>query len=112
MNTSSPWLASRRIKLVKSDGEQLDVTLRLGLPYEVSSEEWACPVALEGLHDRLHAVHGIDAWQSLQLAQSLQAQLLRYFVEDGGTLLCYEPSAPIELHELFPSISGKQRPQQ
>jgi len=104
MNEHTPWLASRTVVAVKSDGQQLNVTLRLGQPYEVSPEEWACPVAMEGLHERLHDVHGIDAWQALQLAQSLQAQLLGHIVEEGGHLLCHTPPERIDLSELFPKV--------
>jgi hypothetical protein len=58
----------------------------LGHPYEVSGDEWACPVALEGLYPRLMDQHGIDAFQSLMLAQKLARTLLLAFVEDGGIL--------------------------
>jgi hypothetical protein len=104
MNSNPAWLASRTIVAVKVNGQATNVTLRIGTPYEVSPDEWACPVAMEGMHGRLVDVHGIDAWQALQLAQSLQAQLLGYFVEDGGKLFCHEPPQPIGLAELFPSI--------
>ena len=104
MKSNSAWLASRTILAVKADGQTLSVTLRIGTPYEISPEEWACPVAMEGMQDRLRDVHGIDAWQALQLVQSLQAQLLGYFVEDGGKLFCHEPPEPISLEELFPKL--------
>ena len=58
----------------------------LGHPYEVGGDEWACPVALEGLYPRLMDQHGIDAFQSLMLAQKLARTLLLAFVEDGGIL--------------------------
>ena len=104
MNSNPSWLASRTILAVKADGQATSVTLRIGTPYEISPEEWACPVAMDGLQDRMRDVHGIDAWQALQLVQSLQAQLLGYFVEDGGKLFCHEPPEPIELEELFPNV--------
>ena len=104
MDEHTQWLASRTIVAVKNDGQQVPVTLRLGQPYEVSPEEWACPVAMEGLHERLHDVHGIDAWQAIQLAQSLLAQLLDHIVEAGGHLLCHDPPGPVELSELFPKV--------
>ncbi len=104
MNTTPSWLASREVLAVAADGRNTKLTLRLGVPYEVSPEEWACPVALDGLHDRLGDIHGIDAWQALQLAQSLQAQLLGYFIEEGGRLYCHEPPATLSLAELFPKV--------
>jgi hypothetical protein len=110
MNSSSTWLAVRAIAAVSSDGRHLQITLRLGIPYEISPEEWACPVAVEGLQEQLHDIHGTDAWQALQLAQNLQAQLLGYFIEDGGELFWPEPREQLELAELFPRVPDLQRP--
>ena len=104
MNSKPTWLASRTILAVKPDGQATTVTLRVGTPYEISLEEWACPVAMDGLQDGLRDVHGIDAWQTLQLALSLQAQLLSYFIQEGGKLFCHEPPEPIALDELFPKV--------
>jgi hypothetical protein len=108
MTLNARWLASRTILAVKPDGQKMNVTLRIGFPYEVSTGEWACPLAMEGLQERVPDIHGIDAWQTVQLVQNLQAQLLGYFVQDGGTLLCDEPPNPIELHELFPKIPANR----
>ena len=104
MNTNRRWLASRTILAIGSEGQKSEVTLRIGTPYEISPEEWACPVAMDGLQERLHDVHGIDAWQAIQLVQSLQAQLLGYFIQEGGKLYCHEPPEQIELQELFPTV--------
>jgi len=104
MNANPIWLATRELLAVHADGRRVSITLRIGLPYEFSAEEWACPVALDGLHDRLADIHGIDAWQALNLAQSLQAQLLGYFLQAGGSLFCHEPPEPIQLSELFPKV--------
>ena len=105
MNAS--WIATRTLLAVRPDGQELPVTLRMGVPYEISPEEWACPVALDGLQERLPDMHGIDAWQSIQLVQTLQAQLLRHFIEEGGKLCWPETLEPVELHELFPRVRGE-----
>ena len=110
MNSNSTWLASRAIAAVSADGRHFQITLRIGIPYEISPEEWACPVAVEGLQEQLHDIHGIDAWQALQLAQNLQAQLLGYFIEDGGELFWTEPREQLELAELFPRVPDPQGP--
>lgn len=105
MKQKPVWVASRTILAVRANDEKVHVTLRIGTPYEISPEEWACPVAMEGLQEKLHDVHGIDAWQTVQLVQSLQVQLLGYFLEEGGSLFCHEPPEPISLDELFPRVA-------
>ena len=104
MNAS--WIATRTLLAVRPDGQELAITLRIGVPYEIAPEEWACPVAMEGFRERLPDVHGIDAWQTIQLVQNLQAQLLGYFTEDGGRLYWPETREPMELRELFPWAQG------
>ena len=104
MQSEERWLATRTLVAVTRDGERLNVTLGIGFPYQVSPEEWACSVNMAGLQEQLRDVHGIDAWQTVQLVQSLQAQLLGHFIEEGGTLLCHEPPETIGLHELFPTV--------
>jgi len=98
------WIASRTLLAVKPGGEEILITVRLGKPYEISSEEWACPAAIDGLHQRLHDMHGVDAWQTIQLVQGLLAQLLGHFVEAGGKLYWPETREPVELGELFPYV--------
>jgi hypothetical protein len=51
-------------------------------------------------------VHGGDLWQSLQLANRLAAQLLEYFVQDGGRLFWEKGGEQIQLSELFPPYSA------
>jgi hypothetical protein len=104
MKTSSSWLADRTVVAVKPNGEEIQVIMRIGFPYEVSPDQWACQVAVDGLHDSLQEQSGIDAWQAVQLAQSLQAQLLGYFVEDGGELFWPKTREPLELSDLFPKV--------
>ena len=54
MNAS--WIATRTLLAVRPDGQELAITLRIGVPYEIAPEEWACPVAIEGLRERFHDV--------------------------------------------------------
>lgn len=97
MDSTSTWLASRVVSAVSVDGRHFQITLRLGVPYQVSIDECACPVAPEGLQEQLADVHGIDAWHSVLLAQGLQAPLLGYFVQDGGELFWLEPREQLEI---------------
>ena len=51
-------------------------------------------------------MHGVDAWQTIQLVQGLLAQLLGHFVEAGGKLYWPETRELMEFGELFPMVKG------
>jgi hypothetical protein len=99
---TSRFIAYRTLLAADQAGREFSVVLAVGTPYEISEVEWACPVGLEGLHDRLRDQHGIDSWQALQLAQSLVFQLLTYFIEDGGKLYWPDTRNPVSLREILP----------
>jgi hypothetical protein len=80
------YIATRELLAEDASRGQFTIHLCIGCPYEISADEWACPVALDGLYPRLRDQHGIDAFQSLMLAQKLARALLLAFVEDGGIL--------------------------
>ena len=102
-------IATRSLLAVRPDGQELAITLRIGVPYEIAPEEWACPVAMEGFRERLHDVHGIDAWQAIQLVQNLQAQLLGYFIEEGGRLSGGFQESPWNFASSFPARKACSR---
>src|SRR5579885_2053317 len=62
--TKQQNIAKRVISAVSASGQETKVLMRIGTPYEVSENEWACPVGLDGLHDDLRDQHGIDSWQA------------------------------------------------
>jgi len=95
--TGSPMIAERLLDVVDAAGVELTVHFRIGQPYEITADEWACAVALEGLHDHLADQHGVDSFQALMLAQRLGRQLLNGFIEDGGRILDGPKGNPIPL---------------
>ena len=101
MNTPQ-FIAERLIHAVSREGSTTDVHLGVGTPYEITKDEWACPVCLDGLHDNLRDQHGLDSWQALQLAYQLIEQLLTYFIEDGGKLYWPGIGEEVTVHELLP----------
>ena len=86
MRSQQSYIATRELLAEDASRGQFTIRVCVGHPYEVSADEWACPVALEGLHPHLRDQHGIDAFQALMLAQKLARTLLLAFVEDGGIL--------------------------
>jgi hypothetical protein len=65
----------------------LSIEIEIGTPYQQEPDVWRCPVALNGLYDRLAEAAGIDSFQALCLAISLVQELLQGFCADGGKLL-------------------------
>jgi hypothetical protein len=112
MKPAPEWLASRIIVAIEPDGTEQEVTLRIGTPFEISPDEWACACAMQGCHESLGPIHGIDAWQAIQLALNLQQQLLGYMEEDGTRFLYPDSREPLSLGELFPRPprSGQSQP--
>lgn len=103
MTTQTP-IATRTVLAVDQNGREFNLALGIGQPYEISPDEWACPLCMGGLHERLADQHGVDSWQALQLAHQLIAQLLGYFVQDGGHIYWLESREPMTLEELIPHL--------
>lgn len=97
-------VAEERLVGLRPSGASVQVVAAIGLPYQVSPEEWACPVSLAGLHDRLHDIHGGSSLQALCLAASLLRQLLTGFVEGGGRLLYADSKEPFSISSCFSGV--------
>jgi hypothetical protein len=80
------YTATRELLAEDASRRQFTIRICVGHPYEIGPDDWACPVALEGLYPRLRDQHGIDALQSLMPSQKLTRTLLLAFVEGGGIL--------------------------
>jgi hypothetical protein len=103
--TAQAPIATRTVLAIEPNGWEFCLTLGVGRPYEISPGEWACPLFMEGLHERLVDQHGVDSWQILQLAYQLIAQLLGYFVQDGSALYWPESRERMTLSELVPQTT-------
>jgi len=107
--TATTSIANTTFIAVRPDGYQSEIAVKIGTPYQCGEApgEWACPVALSGLYDRLSDPHGGDAFQALCLAIRLALSLLSGFVADGGRLLFKTgEEVPLEAYGLGPG-SGK-----
>ncbi|HMQ04244.1 MAG TPA: DUF3658 domain-containing protein [Pyrinomonadaceae bacterium] len=96
---------------VDKDGRQFDIGVMIGQPYEHELGDWACPVALVGLHGRFPDIHGIDSFQSLTLALRLIGNLLTVFVEDGGKLYREKGGDEMSVGELFGDVTETPEPE-
>jgi hypothetical protein len=94
-------IAERTLFAVDKDGHALELHLLIGKPYALDSQDWACPVALIGLHGVFPDMRGVDSWQALMQARNLLKNLLSYFVEDGGKLYWENGGEEMTVDELF-----------
>jgi hypothetical protein len=97
-------LAQRMLVGRSADGTQVDIEIQIGTPYR-DGEDWACPVSITPLYDRLADIHGIDSFQAVSLALRLVHRLLENFKEKGGTL-SYPEGDEFVLDEDF-SLDGR-----
>jgi Domain of unknown function (DUF6968) len=97
-------IAETKCFAVFGNGERKLLHLVVGRPYRIDDRSWACPVQLEGLHEKIPNIVGGDSWQALGLAIGLIRQLLGYLVEEGGKLYWEEGGEEMFLKELFPQL--------
>jgi len=93
-------IAERTIYAIDKDSRGFEIRLMVGKPY-FDGRDWACPVAMIGLHGVFPDMRGVDSWQALTIAMQLIGRLLTYFVEDGGRLFWEESGAELTVEELF-----------
>ena len=95
------YSARREMKGKAKDGSFIDITIQIGIPYEsIEFYLWACSILANGLHDELPEIHGIDSWQSLQLAQKTIKSILLSFIDKGGELYIFGESDKVKLEEI------------
>jgi hypothetical protein len=99
-------ILTTRIDCLSSDGERQEVAVEIGRPYKAPEGEWACPVKIRGMYDRLPDVRGEDSLQALCLAASLVRSLLTSFVEAGGRLVTPNTDSAYELKATFGEIGN------
>jgi hypothetical protein len=82
--------------------EEFHISVSVGAPYLRANGSWACPVELQGLHDRVADIVAEDSLQALCLAIQLAGKLLADFVRRGGRLWSAgdtpEDSFPLEAY--------------
>jgi hypothetical protein len=86
---------------VHPDGSESPLFIRIGRPYLVSVDEWACGLGMAGIYDDLADAHGSDALQALGLAMALLRRLLDGFVERGGRILFKTEREDVPLRATF-----------
>ncbi len=99
-------VATLALRYTDSKGSASRILIAIAMPYQRGARDWACPVAIDGLHARLPHVHGASSLQALCLGISLVHSLLEERLSKGGTFLT-DDSLPFDLNTCFGSFSMK-----
>lgn len=84
-------------------GERLEITARIGKPYQTSPQGLACPIRLDGLCS-LDKVYGANLLQALCLGTALLRSLLTNFIEKGGRLYYPYTDQDFDISATFSSV--------
>lgn len=104
---------------VRPDGSRVNGRIVIGAPEVVSAEEARCPVALEGLEERVHWIHGASTLQALALGVRFLHALLQAerehglrvcFEQRGGRLVDAQLEATLGVSSGATAASGEARP--
>ncbi len=106
---NDPILESHFVCVLRS-GERHPLKVLIGRPYQASSGEWWCPMALQGLTGEIKGAAGEDALQSLCLALRFVISEMDRFIETGGQILDSEGRDPLPLGAYLDHGFGKGRP--
>lgn len=82
-------IASLAVVGIKPNGERIDISLKIGCPYQTKTEpveQWRCPVSLTPIDSTLPDMFGADSVHAMCMALSIAFGRLRDFVEAGGRL--------------------------
>jgi hypothetical protein len=88
------------------DGRSFVLRIRIGTPYQLDQETWACPLVLDPLFPENRYIMGADSLQSLCLALRMANTLLSGFLMDGGNLQMDGEAFPMDAYfSPAPSVS-------
>lgn len=76
--------------------------IALGVP-QPHGEDSACALFITRLFEPARFIHGVDGWQSTQLAMGFTLSRLKHFLEMGGELRWAGTEMLVDLTEMAPS---------
>ena len=105
---NNEWAASTAFIAVDAHGTRNPISVHVGIPYQVDTAEWACPVLIDGPDPMLRTrVSAGDALQALGLAWVLTAHTLLGFEARGGHIE-FATGGPVPLAAYFSHLQFKQ----
>jgi len=88
MRTDAPiFIAVQSILWLRPDGTEVMIEAKIGMPYRIEEETWACPACLEGVDGRYPDIVGEGSFQALSLAMQLIANRLGHMLKNSARLV-------------------------
>jgi uncharacterized protein DUF6968 len=87
------------------EGRQVTLKAEIGQPYQAEGGDWACPVALSPLYEKLADIHGVDSFHAIWLACSLVLKLLGHINADGWAL-AHDDGSEFPLESYLKGLGG------
>jgi hypothetical protein len=97
-------IVSRTLRAIEPTGEEFELILSIGTPYQAQPMDWACLVHITRMFEPSRPLIGVDAWQAVQLAYQFMASQLNGFLARGGRLFWQGTERAIALEDLFPHV--------
>ena len=88
------FIASERVLWLQKDGAETTIEARIGEPYQLDAQSWACPACLDGVDGRYPDIVGANSLQALALALGLVKSRLGHLLEAGEQLVYPEDRSP------------------
>lgn len=79
-------IAIEELLWVQKDGNEILITAKVGRPYKVDDDIWACPAELCGVDNQYPDMRGVGSMHALGLALSIIKKRLGHLIEDGEKL--------------------------
>jgi len=99
-------VATLALRYTDPKGDACRILIAVATPYQRGPHDWACPVAIDGLHARLPDVHGTSSLQALCLGISLVHSLLEERRSKGGSFQT-DDRLPFDLNACFGAFGMK-----
>jgi hypothetical protein len=99
-------VATLALRYTEPKGDTRRILIAIATPEQRGAHDWACPVAIDGLHARLPEVHGTSSLQALCLGVSLVHSLLEERIGKGGSFQT-DDLQPFELNACFGAFGMK-----
>lgn len=93
-------IAEKDLVGINPNGSRFTIMLKIGRP-QIKNDGWVCSIGAVGLDPEMREVSASDSFQALMRGRTLLAQILEFFIDDGGRIVSAVDDTPVSLDALF-----------